>query len=141
MESQNLVSLLFRPLRLVLPAETLRSVRIVLLKATHWPFVGLILAWENGRLYFTRSHIDSAMTLRGPKSPMSSRRSLAGILRTPSSKARPAQLDRSPRAGRKPMARPGQAVTETNFDLEAAVAALRTQVETIASLVEKRSDA
>jgi hypothetical protein len=38
-----------RPLRLFMSAEKLRTIRIVLLKSTHWPFVALILAWEKGR--------------------------------------------------------------------------------------------
>nr|OQO30480.1 hypothetical protein B0A51_01709 [Rachicladosporium sp. CCFEE 5018] len=47
----NLLALLFRPMRLIVPADSLRAYRIVLLKATHWPFVGLILAFESGRQF------------------------------------------------------------------------------------------
>jgi hypothetical protein len=138
---QNLVSLLLRPLRLFLPAEKLRSLRIILLKATHWPFVGLILAWENGRLYLNqrRNVNSSSQSLRGPNSPTGVRRSVAGGWWHGSSKTRPPQLGQAPRTGRRPMARPEPAATETIDDLQAAVAALKTQVEAIASLLEKTS--
>ena len=45
----NLIALLFlRPLRLVLPSEDARRIRIIVLKATHAPFVGLIWLYEQG---------------------------------------------------------------------------------------------
>ncbi|CAG8903261.1 unnamed protein product [Penicillium egyptiacum] len=44
----NLIPLLcIRPMRLFLSAGTVRSVRIVLLRATHLPFVALIWAYES----------------------------------------------------------------------------------------------
>ena len=43
---QNLIPLVIRPLRLILPSERLRSVRIVMLKATHLPHVFVIWAFE-----------------------------------------------------------------------------------------------
>lgn len=44
---QNLIPLLcIRPLRLFLSAESIRRVRILLLRATHLPFVALIRAYE-----------------------------------------------------------------------------------------------
>ena len=47
-EAQNLIPLiLFRPLRLSVPAEKIRSARIILLKATHWPYVAAIYAYES----------------------------------------------------------------------------------------------
>lgn len=46
---QNLVPLvLVRPLRLIVPAEKLRHVRILLLKVTHLPIVGMIWLFEAG---------------------------------------------------------------------------------------------
>jgi len=42
----NLISLLFRPLRLCVPAPTLRAMRIIVLKITHAPHVALIQAFE-----------------------------------------------------------------------------------------------
>lgn len=46
---QNLLPLLLRPLRLFFAPDSLRACRIALLKATHWPLVALILAYESGR--------------------------------------------------------------------------------------------
>ena len=42
----NLLPLLLRPLKLFLPTETMRPIRITLLKVTHWPFVACILGYE-----------------------------------------------------------------------------------------------
>jgi len=138
------VPLLLRPLRLVLLAETLRSLRIVLLKATHWPFVALILGWESGRLYLNRrlNAKPSTSPLRGPNSAKSSRHSLAGALLKPGlSKARSQPLDRETRTGRKPMSRPDPpAALDTDDDLAAAVTALQTQLESIASMIAERKD-
>ena len=46
----NLIPLIMRPLRLFISADTLKYGRIVLLKATHWPFVACIHAYETWRL-------------------------------------------------------------------------------------------
>lgn len=47
---KNLIPLLcIRPLRLFLSAETVRRVRIVLLRATHLPFVMLIWTYESSQ--------------------------------------------------------------------------------------------
>ena len=40
---------MLRPLRLFVAPNSLRACRIALLKATHWPLVALILAYERGR--------------------------------------------------------------------------------------------
>ncbi|KAL8854385.1 MAG: hypothetical protein Q9221_000872 [Calogaya cf. arnoldii] len=46
---QNLIALiLFRPLRLCVPADQIRNARIVLLKATHMPYVIAIWLYESG---------------------------------------------------------------------------------------------
>jgi len=51
----NLVPLLFlRPLRLVLPSEDVRRIRILVLKVTHLPFVALIWAYERSRRLVSR---------------------------------------------------------------------------------------
>ena len=53
----NLIPLIvLRPLRLVLPSENVRRIRIFFLKATHLPFVALIWAYENSRTIMTRAH-------------------------------------------------------------------------------------
>ncbi len=52
---------MFRPLRLVVPAQTLRQFRIMILKATHAPFVAIIYAYESSRLFSShRSHFPPA---------------------------------------------------------------------------------
>ncbi|KAF4160114.1 hypothetical protein CNMCM6936_004117 [Aspergillus lentulus] len=51
----NLIPLLcIRPLRLFLPAGHIRRVRIVLLRATHLPFVALIWAFESSHRYVSQ---------------------------------------------------------------------------------------
>ena len=50
---QNLVPLiLFRPMRLFVPADRLRNARIMLLKATHIPYVVAIWLYESGCRYW-----------------------------------------------------------------------------------------
>ncbi|KNG89581.1 hypothetical protein ANOM_003182 [Aspergillus nomiae NRRL 13137] len=73
----NLIPLLcIRPLRLFLPAEHIRRVRIVLLRATHLPFVALIWAYESSRRYVSRRNTSSqwppTATARGSGRPVSS---------------------------------------------------------------------
>ncbi|EXJ74919.1 uncharacterized protein A1O5_01615 [Cladophialophora psammophila CBS 110553] len=48
--------IVLRPLRLVLPSEEVRRIRIFVLKATHIPFVALIWAYENSRTMISRTH-------------------------------------------------------------------------------------
>ncbi|KAK5224813.1 hypothetical protein LTR72_004594 [Exophiala xenobiotica] len=48
--------ILLRPLRLVLPSEDVRRIRIAMLKATHVPFLALIWAYEKSRRIVSRSH-------------------------------------------------------------------------------------
>ncbi|KAE8375032.1 hypothetical protein BDV26DRAFT_268668 [Aspergillus bertholletiae] len=71
----NLIPLLcIRPLRLCLPAEHIRRVRIVLLRATHIPFVALIWAYESSRRYLSRRNTQwpPTSTVRGGSHPVSS---------------------------------------------------------------------
>ena len=136
---QNLVPLLSRPLGLVLPPETLRSARIVLLKATHWPPVALILGYESWRLYLERRHNAHSPSPhgRGPNSPSSLHRPFSGrwVQQKASlaTGARTTQLAGEARAARTPVPAP----QETRKKLEAAVANLKAQIETISSMIEK----
>ena len=57
-----------RPLRLCLPSETLRRVRIFVLKATHLPFVAIIWAYENSRRFISQRVLPPPSTAP-PKSP------------------------------------------------------------------------
>lgn len=54
-------------MRLFLSAETVRRVRIILLRATHLPFVMLIWAYESSRRHATRTnaHSPPVSTSRG----------------------------------------------------------------------------
>ncbi|KAL5338299.1 hypothetical protein BJX70DRAFT_367226 [Aspergillus crustosus] len=77
----NLIPLLcIRPLRLFLPAEDIRRVRIVLLRATHLPCVVLLWAFESSRRLLSRqsSLTSSRMTPRGLSRPTSMIRPRSG---------------------------------------------------------------
>lgn len=67
----NLISLVFRPLRLFVSADRLRSMRIVFLKITHAPHVAVILAFERISAAATQNHKPWAGMLSGPKSSVS----------------------------------------------------------------------
>ncbi|PGH01924.1 hypothetical protein GX51_04978 [Blastomyces parvus] len=68
----NLIPLLcIRPLRLFLPVESIRRVRIVLLKVTHSPIVGIILAYESSRRYVTRQNHSPMATSSSRPPPVS----------------------------------------------------------------------
>lgn len=121
-------------------AETLRFIRIVLLKATHWPFVALILGYETGRLRLEQRREARSTTvfarrpghlnlLRQPlsgKGMMQKRLLMTGTLKS--------QLDQVPRADRQT---PKPAVIQTQPSLETAVADLKAHVEEILSIIAK----
>ncbi|KAK5731469.1 hypothetical protein LTR17_011357 [Elasticomyces elasticus] len=144
----NLLPLLFRPLRLFMSAEKLRTARIALLKATHWPFVGLILAWERSRKYWyqgQKAQPSFGLSRRGPHATRSVRRDLSGVKQPSLATASPepplveqARVDRSfsDTTAKQPMA-----ASETVHALEMAVQGLRTQVATLATLLENQSKA
>ena len=129
--THNLLPLLLRPLRLVVPAESLRSVRIALLRATHWPFVALILAYEYWRLHLeSRRGLASHAAVRGPKSPPLLRRSLS--VRQPQKALTP--LVKEARPADSTMGKPAAAAFET-AELELAVSCLKAQLEDITALL------
>lgn len=67
----NLIPLLFlRPLRLVLPSEDARRIRIVALKATHAPFVAVIWLYERAIQAWARAA--SALASRQQRPPAQS---------------------------------------------------------------------
>ena len=69
----NLIPLLLlRPLRLFFPSEDVRRIRILVLKATHAPFVALIWVYERARRLISR-HAPSPLT----KTPHTSSRPLS----------------------------------------------------------------
>ncbi|KKK12763.1 hypothetical protein AOCH_002545 [Aspergillus ochraceoroseus] len=60
----NLIPLLcIRPMRLFLPAENIRRVRIILLRATHLPLVALLWAYESSRRFALRRNSQSPPTI------------------------------------------------------------------------------
>lgn len=67
---QNLIPLvLFRPLRLFIAAEQLRSGRITLLKITHLPYIATIWAYESASEYFGSRHGTWRYSTRSQKHP------------------------------------------------------------------------
>ena len=148
---QNLVPLLLRPLRLVLSAETLRTTRIFLLKATHFPFVALILGWELWQQYWNRrSQPESPLALapQGLKGSASYRLP-AGVQPLLSTGTLQTPVNAQRRTGRLPVVlkSPHDAVATTSSTvttveaLESAVDALRTQLDKITSLLEEEKRA
>ncbi|KAK0282041.1 hypothetical protein LTR35_007138 [Friedmanniomyces endolithicus] len=140
----NLLPVLLRPLRLVMSAEKLRTLRIVLLKATHWPFVGLILAWERARLYWNQGRKvrpSFGLSKRGPYATRKARRDLSGIsFQQPLLATAPVQppLDEQAHADRSCSDIPTKQLTaapETVEALESAVHELRAQVKALASIL------
>lgn len=60
----NILGVLMRPLRLVLDHEQYREVRIKVLRATHWPFVGIVWAFEKISLAYQRYRMQQYMKIR-----------------------------------------------------------------------------
>lgn len=137
---QNLMPLLLRPLRLVLPAERLRIARIVLLKATHFPVVALILGWETWRLHWNdrrRATSSSRLSSRRPTASASLRRPLTPLPLL-SAGARQTRLAEQTRTARSSVGKPTldpSVSHETLVALETAVGNLQTQLETISSFI------
>ncbi|KAH7116085.1 hypothetical protein B0J11DRAFT_117124 [Dendryphion nanum] len=61
----NLIPLVLRPLRLLLPSERVRSARIILLKGTHAPFIAAIWAYE----HFAGRGTAGGVSISGPETP------------------------------------------------------------------------
>ncbi|KAK1821272.1 hypothetical protein LTR12_004330 [Friedmanniomyces endolithicus] len=140
----NLLPVLLRPLMLVMSAEKLRTLRIVLLKATHWPFVGLILAWERARLHWNQGRKvrpSFGLSKRGPYATRKARRDLSGMsFQQPLLATAPLQppLDEQAHADRSCSDIPTKQLTaapETVEALESAVNELRAQVKALASIL------
>ncbi|KAL4779534.1 hypothetical protein BJX76DRAFT_76135 [Aspergillus varians] len=96
----NLIPLLcIRPMRLFLPAEYIRRVRIILLRVTHLPCVALLWAYESSRRFFSRrnSLASSSMTPRALSSPTSMIGAHSGQY-GPQAMALPTEIDTHSRA-------------------------------------------
>ncbi|KAI4961790.1 hypothetical protein J4E86_000819 [Alternaria arbusti] len=128
----NLIPLVIRPLRLVIPSERLRSVRIVLLKATHLPLVFAIWAYE--QLTDTRNLDVKVTSFSGPQTPTPPKKALRLPVNSPRllMAEAPNSFARKPQ---KPQARAGS--TETDAPLKALVLKLSTQVEELTAMVSQ----
>lgn len=137
----NLIPLLcIRPLRLFLPAEHIRRVRIVLLKATHLPFVALIWAYESSRRYVSRrdSQFPPTGTTRGSSRPVSSIQTGLCLSTTDIRSLGSGRTRKQPNPGPYPGAHgrnPGQAGSVDLAEMIDEVERLRTQVERVAATV------
>ncbi|KAF2121480.1 hypothetical protein BDV96DRAFT_564336 [Lophiotrema nucula] len=127
----NLIPLLLRPLRLILPSERLRSARIVLLKATHAPYVGAIWAYEQ---LARRKRNSGMVSISGPETPTSTtKRTLRSTMNPPRPLA----------AGSYFPVRPQTRGSEPDPQLKALVLKLSSQVEELTAMVsqlQKRND-
>lgn len=60
----NIIGVLMRPLRVVLDHDQYREVRIKVLKATHWPFVAIVWAFEKVSLAYQQHRRKQYMKIR-----------------------------------------------------------------------------
>lgn len=137
----NIVSLLLRPLRLFLPSEDARRIRIIVLKATHVPFVALIWIYERARRFASsRASTQRAKAPQSTSRPLSSsqlslepRRDLSR-----SSPTRASALNRSALQG---SSQSTNAVNESastavdNAELVALVQSLALKVDSLTAMV------
>jgi hypothetical protein len=136
-DAQNLIPLCIRPLRLVLPSERLRGARIVLLKATHSPFVAAIWCYE--QLANAHKRDSRAISFSGPQTPLPSKKPPRLAVNTPhllmaDSQAAPNSPGRMQQANR-PHTRVGPA--EPDAQLKTLVLKLSRQVEQLTEVVSK----
>jgi hypothetical protein len=131
---QNLIPLVIRPLRLILPSERLRSIRIGLLKATHLPHVFVIWAFE--KLCDSRSGNAKVTTFSGPQSPAPSRKAPRLAVNSPRllMASFPSSVGRAQVTNR-PQTRTG--LPESDAQLRALVGKLSTQVEELTAMVSQ----
>jgi hypothetical protein len=136
-DAQNLIPLCIRPFRLVLPSERLRSARIVLLKATHSPFVAAIWCYE--QLANAHKRDSKAISFNGPQTPLPSKKPPRLAVNTPhllmaDSQAAPNSPGRMQQVNR-PHTRVGS--TEADAQLKTLVLKLSRQVEQLTEVVSK----
>lgn len=116
--------------------QKVRRARIVLLRATHWPFVLAILGYEHSRRVWAdhRKSGSSGVSRGLSHSPTSLRR------RKALSSTRPPRLDQEPPSGRSTAVPPADdptAAPETIEGLGTAVANLQAQVEQLTAMLAK----
>lgn len=134
---QNLIPLCIRPLRLFFPSERLRSARIVLLKATHSPFV--LAIWMYEYLADSRKRESNVMSFNGPQTPLPSKRPPRLAVNTPRLLLADVQAaPNSPSPGRvqqtnRPQTRAGP--NDGDGQLKTLVLKLSSQVEELTTVV------
>ncbi|KAH7089026.1 hypothetical protein FB567DRAFT_522842 [Paraphoma chrysanthemicola] len=133
----NLIPLCIRPLRLILPSERLRSARIILLKATHSPFVMLIWAYEH--FADARKRDAGVKSFSGPQTPLPSKRPPRLAVNTPrlllaDSQAAPNSPGKMQQASR-PHTRAGP--TEPETQLKTLVLKLTAKVDELTAMVSQ----
>ena len=136
---QNLIPLCIRPFRLILPSERLRSARIVLLKATHLPFVGAIWAYEQLADAHARKREKNVMSFSGPQTPVPSKRPPRLPVNSPRLlMADPQVAPNTPGRGQhinRPHTTAG--LTDSDPQLKTLVLKLTTQVEELTAIVSQ----
>lgn len=148
---QNLIPLLFRPLRLFVSSQGLRSARIVLLRITHFPYVAAIFLYEAGCQFFSRNRPARstwASAVGRPESLTSLKRhTLKASLNSPkpltAATLVQASLDGNARAGKRSN-RPNMEhnndgdVFDSSYDLKSLVLKLSSQVEQLTAVVAEQ---
>lgn len=134
---QNLIPLCIRPFRLILPSERLRSARIVLLKATHLPFVGAIWAYE--QFADARKREPNQLSFSGPQTPTTSKRLSRLPVNSPRLLMGDAQAASNTSARPHTMSRPHTrtGMSEGDVQLKTLVLNLTAQVEELTGMVSQ----
>ncbi|KAI1809376.1 hypothetical protein GGS20DRAFT_590677 [Poronia punctata] len=137
----NLIALIiFRPLRLFISGNKLRHGRIVLLRATHAPIVGLIqmYEWIVSKIYPDTGKTFGAPPRTGPKP----RRGAVGTRRDSRPRSnhrfsmhspRPDSMEMASKARRQAL--PEDDVTDAPTDVEVRIAELSAKIDRLAALV------
>lgn len=120
-----------------MPSERLRSARIVLLKATHLPFVGVIWAYEQLDVYRKRDL--GPMSFSGPQTPTVTKRTSRLAVNSPrllraNAQATPSAAARAQSTGR---TQSGAGPIEPNAQLRTLVINLTAQVEALTAIVSR----
>ena len=135
--AQNLIALLFRPLRLVVPAQTLRQFRIMILKATHAPFVAIIFAYESSRLFSShRSNFPPAASSSMHMDSSRQGRPLSSNLGTRFTALKPALAPSTPQQSQHQQNLPGSSSSALST---ADVAEMLTMMQKLSSQVDELS--
>jgi len=133
----NLIPLCIRPFRLILPSEKLRSARIVLLKGTHLPFVGIIWVFEHLDMY--RKRDPGPTSFSGPQTPTASKRPQRLAVNSPRLLRADPQATSNATSRAQSTSRPqiGAGQAEPDAQLKTLVINLTAQVEALTAIVSQ----